>query len=36
MDELARAVLQELNNAAAQARRAAKPPLALVPVVRAS
>jgi len=36
MDELARAVLQELNNTAAQARRAAKPPLALVPVVRAS
>jgi CHAD domain-containing protein len=36
MDELARAVLYELNGAAAQARRAAKPPLALVPVVRAS
>ncbi|HVB82504.1 MAG TPA: CHAD domain-containing protein [Candidatus Binataceae bacterium] len=36
MDELARAVLYELNRAAAQARRAAKPPLALVPVVRAS
>ena len=36
MDELARALLQELNYAAAQARRAAKPPLALVSVVRAS
>ncbi|MGA8567550.1 MAG: hypothetical protein WB580_07130, partial [Candidatus Binataceae bacterium] len=36
MDELARAVLRELNSAAAQARRAAKPPLALVPLVRAS
>jgi CHAD domain-containing protein len=36
MDELARAVLQELNSAAAQARRAAKPPLVLVPVSRAS
>jgi CHAD domain-containing protein len=36
MDELARAVLYELNGAAAQARRAAKPPLALVPVVHAS
>jgi len=36
MEELARAVLEELNDAAAQARRAAKPPLALVPVVRAS
>ncbi|MGH7913287.1 MAG: CHAD domain-containing protein [Candidatus Binataceae bacterium] len=36
MDELARAVLRELNSAAAQARLAAKPPLALVPVVRAS
>ncbi len=36
MDELARAVLQELNSAAAQARRAAKPPLVLVPVARAS
>jgi len=36
MDELARAVLYELNGAAAQARRAPKPPLALVPLVRAS
>jgi CHAD domain-containing protein len=36
MDELARAVLYELNAAAAEARRVAKPPLALVPVVRAS
>jgi CHAD domain-containing protein len=36
MDETARAVLRQLNGAAAQARRAAKPPLALVPVVRAS
>jgi len=29
-------VLYDLNYAAAQARRAAKPPLALVPVIRAS
>ncbi len=36
IDELARTVLQELNDAAAQARRAAKPPLALVPMVSAS
>lgn len=36
MEELARAVLCELNSAAAQARRAVKPPLALVPAVRAS
>lgn len=36
MDDLARVVLHELNFAAAQARRAAKPPLALVPVVQAS
>ena len=36
MDQLARALLQELNHAAAQARRAAKPPLVLVPVARAS
>jgi CHAD domain-containing protein len=36
MDDLARVVLHELNFAAAQARRAAKPPLALVPVVHAS
>lgn len=35
MDELARMVLHELNYAAAQARRAAKPPLALAPVVHA-
>lgn len=36
MDELARAVLYELNGAAARARRAVKPPLALVRVARAS
>ena len=36
MDDLARLVLHELNFAAAQARRAAKPPLALVPLVQAS
>ena len=36
MDQLARALLQELNHTAAQARRAAKPPLVLVPVARAS
>jgi CHAD domain-containing protein len=36
MEDLARAVLHELNDAAAQARRAAKPPLALVPLARAS
>ena len=36
MDKAARAVLYDLNYAAAQARRAAKPPLALVPVIRAS
>jgi CHAD domain-containing protein len=36
MDDLARVVLHELNFAAAEARRAAKPPLALVPVVQAS
>ncbi len=36
MDQLARAVLQQLNRAAAQARRAARPPLVLVPVARAS
>jgi hypothetical protein len=36
MDELARTVLSELNSAAAQARRAAKPPLALVPLTRVS
>lgn len=36
MEELARAVLQELNRASAQARRAARPPLVLVPVAHAS
>jgi CHAD domain-containing protein len=36
MDDLARATLDELNQAAAQARRAAKPPLALVPTANAS
>ena len=36
MEEVARAVLQELNHAAAQERRVAKPPLVLVPVARAS
>lgn len=36
MDELARTVLSELNSAAAQARRTAKPPLALVPLTRVS
>jgi CHAD domain-containing protein len=36
MDETARAVLRQLNGVAAQARLAAKPPLALVPVVRVS
>jgi CHAD domain-containing protein len=36
MDDLARVALHELNFAAAQARRAAKPPLALVPPVHAS
>ena len=36
MEELARAVLDQLNSVAAQARRSVKPPLALVPVVRAS
>ena len=36
MDEFARATLDELNQVAAQARRAAKPPLALVPAVDAS
>src|ERR1700687_2991781 len=35
-DDLARAPLDELNQAAAQARRAAKPPLALVPIAHAS
>ena len=35
-DDLARATLDELNQAAAQARRAAKPPLALVPIAHAS
>jgi hypothetical protein len=36
MDQLARAVLQELNDVAAAARRAAAPPLVLVPLSRAS
>lgn len=36
MNDLARATLDELNQAAAQARRAAKPPLVLVPVADAS
>lgn len=36
MDDLARATLNELNQAAAHARRAAKPPLALVPIADAS
>jgi CHAD domain-containing protein len=36
VDDLARATLDELNQAAAQARRAAKPPLALVPIANAS
>jgi CHAD domain-containing protein len=36
MDGLARATLDELNQAAAQARRAAKPSLALVPIANAS
>ena len=35
MDEIARAALGELTQAAAKARRAAKPPLTLVPAVRA-
>lgn len=36
MDELARSTLSELNHAAAQARRAAKPPLVLIPAAHAS
>jgi CHAD domain-containing protein len=36
MEQFARAVLDELNDAAAKTARAAKPPLALVPMVRAS
>ena len=36
MDGLARVVLHELNFVAAEARRAAKPPLALVPVIHVS
>jgi len=36
MDELARDVLHELDCAAAHARRALKPPLTLIPMVRAS
>jgi hypothetical protein len=36
MDDLARVVLHELNFVADEARRAVKPPLALVPVSHAS
>jgi hypothetical protein len=36
MDDLARATLDELNRTAVQARRAVKPPLALVPIANAS